>query len=328
MNTLTGFLLIILVGILQGAFMFPSKFIHGWKWENYWLVYSIFGLLIINFILGILLIPDAFAVILKYQRISLVLFLLGLLWGAGSIMFGKGMELLGMSLGYPIIMGIASSFGAIFPALIFSPGIFLTFRGVLLIIGVVIAVAGIIICSKATGLKEERTDRKKAGPGLLIAVGAGILCTMPNIAIVLGNEMINAAGRTMSNPSMAPNLIWLILFPAGFLINIFYISFLFKKNKSGGFLFKKHSLLNWALSAIMGVMWILSLYLYGAGTNKMGRMGIVIGWPVYVSLSIIVGNLLGIASGEWKYAPSKARNILNIGMAVLIISIIIISLSN
>ena len=327
MDTLIGFSLIILVGILQGGFMFPAKFIKDWKWENYWLVYSIFGLLVINLIIGIILVPEAFTIILKYKETAIVLFLLGLLWGGGSIMFGKGMEMLGMALGYPIIMGIASSFGAIFPALIFSPEIFLEPKGIILVAGVTIAVAGIIICAKATGLKEKKTDSKKSGLGIIVAIGAGILCTMPNIAIILGDEMIKSTEQTLTNPSLASNLMWLIIFPAGFLTNVVYISILFKKNDSGRYLFKKPFGKNWVLAFIMAAMWISSLYLYGIGTNKMGHLGIVIGWPVFVSLSIIVGNLLGLISGEWSGAPRKAKTLLNIGMAVLIISIIVISFS-
>lgn len=328
MDTLIGFSLIILVGILQGGFMFPAKFIEGWKWENYWLVYSIFGLLVINLIIGILLIPAAFTIIFKYQETFIILFLLGILWGGGSIMFGKGMEMLGMALGYPIIMGIASSFGAIFPALIFSPEIFLEPKGVILVTGVAIAVAGIIICAKATELKEKKTDSKKSGLGILVAVGAGILCTMPNIAIILSDEMIKSTEQTLTNPSLASNLIWLIIFPAGFLTNVLYISILFKKNNSGRYLFKKPLWKNWVLSIIMAAMWISSLYLYGVGTNKMGHMGIVVGWPVFVSLSIIVGNLLGIISGEWKEVLRKPKVMLYSGLVVLIISIIIISISS
>ena len=85
---------------------------------------------------------------------------------------------------------------------------------------------------------------------------------------------------------------------------------------------------NIGLGAIMGIMWIGSFYLYGMSAVELGEWGVIIGWPLFMSLSIIVGNIWGLRRGEWKGAPGKARSLLNMGLMILIIAVIIIALSN
>jgi L-rhamnose-H+ transport protein len=85
---------------------------------------------------------------------------------------------------------------------------------------------------------------------------------------------------------------------------------------------------NLGLSALMALMWIGSFYLYGAGAIKLGRLGVVVGWPLFISLSIVVGNIWGLWRGEWRGAASSARHLLNLGLLVLIVAVIVVALSN
>ena len=64
---------------------------------------------------------------------------------------------------------------------------------------------------------------------------------------------------------------------------------------------------NPGLSAAMAIMWIASFYLYGAGAAKLGRWGLIVGWPLFISLSIVMGNVWGLWRGEWRGAPVAAR---------------------
>jgi L-rhamnose-H+ transport protein len=78
----------------------------------------------------------------------------------------------------------------------------------------------------------------------------------------------------------------------------------------------------------MALMWIGSFYLYGAGAAKLGRWGVIAGWPLFISLSIVTGNLWGLWRGEWNGAPAAARRLLNQGLLVLIVAVITVALSN
>ena len=64
-----------------------------------------------------------------------------------------------------------------------------------------------------------------------------------------------------------------------------------------------------------------SLYLTGGS-------GAVVGWPVFMGATILVANLLGVISGEWKGASSRAYGWLYGGVALLILAVTLASLSN
>jgi L-rhamnose-H+ transport protein len=78
----------------------------------------------------------------------------------------------------------------------------------------------------------------------------------------------------------------------------------------------------------MALMWIGSFYLYGAGAAKLGHWGAVAGWPLFISLSIVMGNLWGLWRGEWQGAPAVARRRVNQGLLILIVAVITVALSS
>ena len=59
---LTGLSLVLLAGLLQGTFVLPMTLTRKWAWEHNWLVFSVLGMLALNWLLAGLLIPDLAAV--------------------------------------------------------------------------------------------------------------------------------------------------------------------------------------------------------------------------------------------------------------------------
>jgi drug/metabolite transporter (DMT)-like permease len=60
----------------------------------------------------------------------------------------------------------------------------------------------------------------------------------------------------------------------------------------------------------------------------MGRWGGILGWPLFISLAILVGNLWGLRRGEWTGAPAVARRRLNTGLLLLLVAVICFGLSS
>src|SRR5262245_47781288 len=119
----TGFAYILAAGILQGVFLLPMDYVREWRWERSWLAFSFFGMLAFNWLFAFATLPRILDV---YQGIPAAdisrLALFGLGWGLGAVLFGLGMARLGLSLGYPIIMGLIAALGALVPLLVFFPG--------------------------------------------------------------------------------------------------------------------------------------------------------------------------------------------------------------
>ena len=335
MPLLTGLVLVLSAGLLQGSFVLPMTLVKRWSWEHTWATFSLLGMFVFNWILTLLFVPDIFAVYASSPSRDLaILGLFGLGWGVGAILFGLGMERLGMALGYPIIMGLIASLGGLIPLLIFFPHALVSAKGMVLLGGTALVILGIILCSVGGSRRAPSTGTSATANsnqfkiGLLIAVLAGILSCLPNVGVAFGGSVVRAA-ESMGIPSaQSGNTVWALFFTLGCVANVGYCLYLMITRKTLRQYWNGETPRNLGLSTLMALMWIGSFYLYGAGAAKLGRWGVVVGWPLFISLSIIVGNLWGLWKGEWRGAPPAARRLLNQGLLVLIVAVIVVALSN
>ena len=79
---------------------------------------------------------------------------------------------------------------------------------------------------------------------------------------------------------------------------------------------------------LLALLWIGSFYLYGMGAARLGRWGGIIGWPLFISLAILVGNLWGLGRGEWAAAPETARRQLKLGLGVLLGAMVLFGIAS
>ena len=330
-----AFALVLVAGFFQGTFVLPMTLTKKWEWEHTWATFSFLGMFLFNWILTFIFIPNIFSV---YSAVPswdiLVLILFGAGWGIGAILFGLGMDKLGMALGYPIIMGLIASLGSLIPLLIFFPGTLLETKGLVLLLGTALTIIGIVYCSKAGASKNpeetEQSDTKKSGfaAGLTIAIFAGILSCFPNVGMAFATNMINAAKELGTSDTFAGNSVWALFFTIGFVVNFLYCLYLMIQRKNVKDYVNPETGKNIGHGALMAIMWIGSFYLYGMSAVMLGKWGVVVGWPLFISLSIVVGNLWGIWKGEWKGAAKSARSLLTRGLVILVVAVIVIGISN
>ncbi len=330
-----GFLLVLLAAVLQGTFVLPMTLVRQWSWEHAWATFSLLGMLIFNWIITLLFVPNIFAVYAASPARDLtVLALFGLGWGVGAVLFGLGMDRLGMALGYPIIMGLIASLGALIPLLVFFPQTLFTTKGLVLLAGTALVIFGIVLCSVGGSRRapsEGKSVTTHSGAfkgGLVIAILAGILSCLPNVGMALGGNVISSAVALGVSQVSSGNTVWALLFTLGCVANLAYCLYLMISKRTLGQYWNREAPRNLGLSALMALMWIGSFYLYGAGAARLGRWGAVVGWPLFISLSIVVGNLWGLWRGEWQGAPAAARRLLNQGLLVLIVAVVTVAISN
>jgi len=335
MLAIFGLAFIFSAGFLQGSFYLPMTYTRKWEWEHTWSIFSLSGMIVFSWIFIILTVPNILTV---YNSASskeiIILIIFGGLWGIGGVLNGLAMHKLGMALAFPIVMGIVSSFGALIPLIVFFPATLFTAKGLVLITGTAVTIIGIIICSKAFSLKEppvETTTDTSSGSlttKLAIAVSAGIMSSLLNIAFAYSAGIVEIARKTGASETFAMNASWAIILTSGGIVNILYCLYLMVTRNTAKQFFGPETIRNTGLGLLMGLLWCVGLYLYGFGASNLGSFGIVVGWVLFVSTIIIVGNLWGIWRGEWKGAPPQARGLLNRGISILILSIIIVAVSN
>ena len=332
---LSGFALVLVAGFFQGTFVLPMTLARKWRWEQIWITFSVLGMLAFNWTLGLLTIPGlmpVFASVPSWDITVLVLFGVG--WGTGAVLFGLSMERLGMSLGYPIIMGLIACLGALIPLAVFFPGTLLAPKGLVLLAGTGVALLGIALCSIGGARRQPAAaatpGRRRAdfAAALAMALLAGVLSCFPNLGMAFGGPVVRAATAQGASESAAANAVWVLIFTAGGLVNCAYCAGLILARKSAREYFGPETRRNLGLAALMAALWIGSFYLYGAASQRLGPWGLVAGWPLFISLSIGAGILWGLWRGEWDQAPARARRPRNWGLAALFVAVLMIALSN
>ncbi len=58
----------------------------------------------------------------------------------------------------------------------------------------------------------------------------------------------------------------------------------------------------------MGLAWPLGIVLYGIGTDRMGRYGAFVAFPMMLVMAILFGNLAGVVTGEWKGMSNRTKS--------------------
>lgn len=330
---ISGVCLAVIGGILNGSFTGPMKFSTGWAWENTWLMYSLVGLLSIPVAMALISVPNLAGVYQAADAHAIALALLfGFGWGVGCVLFGLGVSALGMALGFGIILGLTAALGSLIPLILLSPKELPTIRGASILAGLAIVICGIVICAKAGRMKSaaapSEVTRSRFRTGLILCIGSGIFSSMLNLALAFGAPVAETAAKAGATVTGGQNAIWALAVGAGSLANIAYTLLLLFRNRSWSNFGINGSARNMLLAAVMGILWMAGVFIYGAGAASLGKLGAVIGWPLFMSMVIISGNVWGLATGEWKDAPRSALFTNLVGVAFLIGAIVVISVGS
>jgi L-rhamnose-H+ transport protein len=326
-------LLVLVAAVFQGSFILPMNRTQGWKWEQTWLSFSLLGMFVLNWALAIALLPNPIAAMAAApEKDILILLAFGAGWGVGAVLFGIAMDRLGMSVGYPLIMGLIACLGALIPLAVGNPEALLAKKGLIVMAGTAIAVAGMTLCSIGAAKRDagvgKAFHRRGGRTGFLLAVLAGTLSCLPNVGASFGTRVTQSFIAQGASPQIAGDGVWVLLFTAGGVVNCVYCAALLLRNQGGSLAVSPQPRLsNWLLTFVMAALWIGSFYLYGLGAGMMGKWGLIAGWPLFIFLSIAVGVVWGLRSGEWKDAPADARRFRNAGLAVILLALPLIALS-
>jgi len=208
-------------GLLSGNCMLPMKFARRWQWENVWLVFSMVSLVILPWTLALTLAGHLGEIYGGLEPRQLALpFLLGAGWGIAQVLFGLSVARLGLALGYAIIIGLGSLGGTLVPLFFKNREVLGTLRGVWILAGLAVMVAGIAVSARAGGQREQG---RKAEPGagyalaLAMAVFCGLLAPMINYSFAFGQDIAERAIKLGVSPERAGYAVWPVTLAGGLL---------------------------------------------------------------------------------------------------------------
>lgn len=361
-NPLLGVLYHWLGGLASASFYIPYRRVKHWSWETYWLVGGFFSWLIAPMILANLLVPDALGAITSAPRGSIYwAYFWGAMWGLGGLTFGLTMRYLGIALGMAIALGYCAAFGTLMPPIF--KGEFMSIMsmppGQWILFGVFVCMAGIAI-SGAAGMSKEREmpeEEKKAvikefnfTKGILVATFSGVLSASMAYGMAAGKPIAAIALEHLMEAGRADlwqNLpVLIVVLWGGFTTNFIWCLYLNYKNRTGreyftptaeapaeggapaaGGKIRVPMLANYIFCAIAGTTWYLQFFFYSMGETKMGEYKFS-SWTVHMASIIIFSTLWGVALREWKGSSKRTHVLVAIGLAVLILSTLVVGYGN
>jgi L-rhamnose-H+ transport protein len=325
-SLIIGLAIVMLAGVFQGSFMLPSKWMRGWSWENYWLIFAFSAYLICPWLLALATIPRL-ADVYRGAPPATVAWVtaFGFGWGIGAVTFGLGVDAIGLALGFAVILGIAATSGTLIPLIVNPPAGFTREQGAVTALSLAVMLLGVALCSFAGKWKEREEgpspERLPYRYGLLICVLSGLLSACGNLGFSFGGGIEQRAASLGASPTQAPNALWPLLTPPLLLCNAGYALYLLRRNRSASQYRAPGSLGNGMRAFAMGVIWMAGMSAYGIGASRMGALGKSLGWAILMSSMVLVANLLGILTGEWAGSPPQSRRRLALGIGVLLLAI-------
>lgn len=326
---MTGLLLIVLGGVMEGLFALPMKFVPEWSWENIWGAGSLAALLLVPWPLALLTVPHLSSVYSSAPFSAILLAILfGAGWGLGGVFFGLGVASLGLSIGTSLIMGLVAIGGSVVPMLLQHADQMSSKGGAVLLLGIATMIIGLVVCARAVGMRTARAEGVKArslsspSVGIFYCLAAGLLSALVNFALIFGAPIARPAVASGLDPATANNAVWALVFTSNYLVNIGYCVFKGFTEKTLHKFSAKSTVHYWLIAGIMGLLWAGGIIIYGRGASLEGPLGPVFGFPIMLIVSILTGNTAGALSGEWRGQPSGAKATMACGVGVMVLAIL------
>lgn len=341
MDLTFGILLVLIAGMLTGTFMWPMKVIKVLKFEHYWFIGMLTGLLLLPWLIILLTVPDPFQ---AYSEVMESLFIGNLLsvgWGIANVLYGICIVRIGAGLAGAILTSFGVSVGVLIPMILKGSGLFemspevFSKTGFIIILGVIIILTGVFFISRAgfgrdkqlNSQIEDIPDTSRSGGfllGLIMAVIAGILSSCISLTFVYSQGPIIEAFKARGASDIIANIaVWAGALMGGVLVNLIYPAIRMTKNKNWNVLFKfsRETL----LAAIIGIQLITGAIILGRGMVLLGALGASVGFGIQQAMQITGNQIVGFTSGEWKGIKGRPIQQLIFGLLIILLSIIVLA---
>jgi L-rhamnose-H+ transport protein len=329
-NAAVGLTILVLASIMNASFTLPMKYTSRWAWENTWLAWTIWALLILPPAITIATVPHLGEIYSSgAPGVLLAVILFGAGWGVAQVFFGLAVDAIGIALTFSLVLGTSAAVGTLIPLIHLHPERLQTSAGRGVLVGVAMVIAGVLVCAIAGRMRENALNQhsqahKSSARGIALAILCGFGASFINLGLAFGGRLTEAARHFGATELNAANAVWMPLMLAGSIPNLMYCLWLLQKNHSSH-KFARGGTGHWGLALVMAVLWLGSTLLYGVSAAKLGTWGPVLGWPLFMSLIVITASLLGMVTGEWKNSGRLPIGIQWSGVALLVIAVFILA---
>src|SRR3984893_10955544 len=312
--------LTVVAGMMSGNCMLPAKFVRSWKWENWWLVFSLISLVVLPWGLALLLVNHlgvVYSSLKSSQFAAPIAFGAG--WGIAQVLFGISVARRGLGVAYSIIVGLGAVLGTLVPLFVEQRKAVSTGALSLLLAGVLLMVLGIALTAWAGHLREKSARRHEVPTArqgylasILLAVLCGLMAPMLNYSFAFGQDIAHKAVSLGNSPVRAAYSVWPIALAGGFVPNLAYSVYLLARNRSVS-AFRK-AIPDALFSSAMAALWMGAFALYGMSAVLLGPLGTSVGLGLFQVFMITTAIGSGVLTSEWKGSSRRAQAYLGFGL--------------
>ncbi|MCX6309720.1 MAG: rhamnose/proton symporter RhaT, partial [Bacteroidia bacterium] len=230
-----------------------------------------------------------------------------------------------------------SAFGTLIPAIFFDKKDLFHGEGLIILIGVSIAIAGIAVIGYAGALRSQNMteEEKKAAvkdfaltKGLLVALLAGVMSACFALGLSAGLPIAEAVRVLGAGDLFATLPATLMVTFGGFLTNAVYCLYQNGKNKTFTDYSKTKGSVwfnNMLFCALAGILWYSQFFALGVGKSFLAdnTLMLAFSWSILMALNVSFSNVWGILLKEWKGVSGKTIAVLALGLAILVFSVFV-----
>ena len=347
MGAILGILFHGIGGFAAGSFYIPMNFVKNWTWETAWSVLGFAAWLLAPWVMAYLTTPDLINVLTSADSVTVMYtFLFGMAWGVGGLTFGMAMRYLGISLGMAVALGFTAAFGTLVPPILDGTigDKFTTNGGLLTMAGIFMVLIGIAFIGKAGMAKEKDLGSENQQEvikefnlwkGLGVAIFSGILSASFSFGLTAGAPIAELSAEAGTNPRFVNNAILVVILLGGILSNYIWTMYMTAKkgtfseftsdtNVVDGKKVNVPLVRNYIFAALGGITWYFQFFFYGMGATYLSENFGFASWSLHMGFIILFSTMWGIYFKEWKGISASTKNILTIGMVILLFSFVMI----
>ena len=318
---------------MNASFTLPMKYARDWAWENTWLVWTVFALVLLPPWSLLQPVPNL-GEVYRSTAANVVFEVIGFGagWGVAQVFFGLAVDAIGIALTFSLVLGTSAAVGTLIPLLRLHRERLNTPAGHGVLAGVAIVIAGVVACAVAGRLRENALKLDAGRRKNAISAGAGNFCgfgaSFVNFGLAFGTPLCNRSSRIRRQCDERLKCGVDAADARRRRCRIFSIVSGFSKRTGLAGKFPAGGASHGALAFVMAVCWFGSTLLYGVSTVMLGEWGPIVGWPLFMSLIVITASLLGMLTGEWKNSGGTPLRMQWIGVALLVFAVFILAVTS
>src|SRR5260370_16716066 len=128
---------------------------------------------------------------------------------------------------------------------------------------------------------------------------SGLFSSALNFSYAFGGDASDRARALGASSLWSTGVVTALAVSGGFISNLVYCGYLLRKNRTLGRFAGDGAATGWVCGVLMGLFWFGGQSLYAIGITWMGQLGVVIGWPLLMTMIIFTTNAALLVTRDW-----------------------------